>query len=205
MRLFKCNQTYEGKTPLISAIHFWSDVQLQVLTHWKYYRNKMFLLDQPNTFRAVIFLLHPCLFKDACIKPALALPKSRLVCKHSKSCSFSPCLSANPVCSPCWFLAHLLIHISKLHLLLMLSAVSGLLDQWKRQWWFSPTSPMLPSHSLFCHWRGALQHSATPAKAVTMHFFTHTALNWVMTITSLPFHIWLVPSFCLWPFCLCIL
>lgn len=93
------------------------------------YRNKMFLLDQPNTFRAVIFLLHSCLFTDACVKPAWALAKSKLVCKHSKSCSFSPCLSANPVCSPCWLLTHLLIHISKLHLLLMLSAVSGLLDQ----------------------------------------------------------------------------
>lgn len=81
------------------------------------------LLDQPSPRHTLL--------SSRCFRPALALAKSRMIFKHSRSCSFFPPLSADQVCSLCWLLTHLLTHIRTLHLLLMLSTVSGLLDQCK--------------------------------------------------------------------------
>lgn len=212
MRLVNCNQTYKGKTPLISAIHFWAELHLQVLIHWKYYRNKMFLLDQPNTFLTVILLLYPILSTDAWNKPALAWVKSRLIANTQGSCSFSPCLSIHQVCSPCWLLTHPRIHIRTLQLLLMFSAVFCLLDQCKRQQWFSLTSPCFLHTASFALRAESCNIVQQQQKQVVFPCIQHGIWSWQLPLCHfisdclLPFAPgYFVSAFYNHSFCICIL
>lgn len=123
MRLVSHNHSCRRKTPLISVTQFCSELQCKFL-FTENNTDTTHLLDQPSTCHTLL--------SSRCFRPVLALAKSRKICKHSRFCSFFPLLSADQVCSLCWLLTHLLIHIRTLYLLSMLSTVSVLLDQCTR-------------------------------------------------------------------------
>lgn len=135
MRLASCNQTYSGNKQLISATHFWSTLQLWILTTGE--KKKKKYLYQLHMFLDLIFLHY---FSDTLSQPQLIsgwfrntqdLLASLLVLLLFR---FVPFVATYPV-----------IHVRILFLFLMLSEAYGLLNQHRRQWGFFPIS-----YTIFC-------------------------------------------------------